>query len=92
MLGKISDNVLRLNDTGEQSFKAFFKWVTASIKSTSVSVTDMGTDEIQLASTSGIDLEKVDTTKDCTVDENFVVLLGKCSNTKRNTLLNMPSG
>lgn len=25
MLGKISDNVLRLNDTGEQSFKAFFQ-------------------------------------------------------------------
>lgn len=50
--------MLRLNDTGEQSFKAFFKWVTASIKSTSVSVTDMGTDEIQLASTSGIDLER----------------------------------
>ena len=87
MLGKISDNVLRLNDTGEQSFKAFFKWVTASIKSTSVSVTDMGTDEIQLASTSGIDLEKVDTTKDCTVDENFVVLLGKCSNTKKEYLI-----
>lgn len=83
--------MLRLNDTGEQSFKAFFKWVTASIKSTSVSVTDMGTDEIQLASTSGIDLEKVDTTKDCTVDENFVVLLGKCSNTKRNILSNTPS-
>ena len=53
----------------------------------SVSVTDMGTDEIQLASTSGIDLEKVDTTKDCTVDENFVVLLGKCSNTKKKYLI-----
>lgn len=47
----------------------------------------MGTDEIQLASTTGIDLEKVDTSKDCTVDENFVVLLGKCSNTKKKYLI-----
>ena len=31
MMGKISDNVLRLTDTDVQSFKAFFKWVTASI-------------------------------------------------------------
>lgn len=87
MLGQISENILRLNDTGEQSFKAFFKWVTASIKSTSASVTDAGTDNIQLVSLSGIDLEKVDTTRKCTVDENFAVLLGKCSHTKKKYLI-----
>lgn len=37
LLGKISENVLRLNNTDEMSFKSFFKWVTASIKATSVS-------------------------------------------------------
>lgn len=83
LLGQISDNVLRLNQTDNQSFKAFFKWVTASIKATSVSVADVGIDDLQLAPTSGINLEKVDTSKDCIVDENYAVLLGKCSTTKK---------
>lgn len=87
LLGKISDNVLRLNNTDETSFKAFFKWVTASIKATSVSVSDAGIDEVQLAPTSGINLEKVDTDKPCVVDENFAVLVGKCSNTKKTYLI-----
>lgn len=87
LLGEISDNVLRLNQTDQQSFKAFFKWVTASIKATSVSVTDVGIDDVQLAPTSGINLEKVDTSRDCFVDENFAVLLGKCSNTKKPYLV-----
>lgn len=87
MLGQISDNVLRLNNTDEMSFKAFFKWVTASIKATSVSVSDMGDDTVALAPTSGINLDKVDTSKPCVVDENFTVLLGKCSNTKKTYLV-----
>lgn len=87
LLGQISDNVLRLNNTDENSFKAFFKWVTASIKATSVSVTDMGEDDVKLAPTTGINLEKVDTEKSCIVDENFAVLLGKCSNTKKTYLI-----
>lgn len=87
MLGQISDNVLRLKDTDAESFTQFFKWVTASIKATSVSVTDYSNDEVQLAPTHGINLEKVDTTKACKIDENFVVLLGKCQNTKKNYLV-----
>lgn len=87
LLGQISENVLRLNSTDEMSFKAFFKWVTASIKATSVSVSDMGDDNIKLAPTTGICLEKVDTNKPCVVDENFAVLLGKCSTTKKTYLV-----
>ncbi len=87
LLGKISDNVFRLNDTDEMSFKAFFKWVTASIKSTSVSVSDRGDDTLALAPTSGINLDKVNTEESCTVDENFAVLTGKCSNTKQLYLI-----
>lgn len=87
VLGQISDNVLRLNDTDEESFSRFFKWVTASIKATSVSVTNYSNDEVQLAPTTGINLEKVDTSKPCLIDENFVVLLGKCQTTKQNYLV-----
>ena len=87
LLGQISDNVLRLNKTDDISFKAFFKWVTASIKATSVSVTDAGDDDVKLAPTNGINLEKVDISKRCMVDENIVVLHGKCSNTKKLYLI-----
>ena len=87
LLGKLSENVLRLNNTDEVSFKAFFKWVTASIKTSSVSVADAGIDDLHLAPTDGINLEKVDTKTPCAVDENFAVLLGKCSNTKKTYLV-----
>jgi uncharacterized protein YegL len=87
LLGQMTENVLRLTNTDEMSFKAFFKWVTASIKTTSVSVTDQGIDDVKLAPTSGINLEKVDGSKPCIVDENFAVLLGKCSNTKKTYLI-----
>jgi uncharacterized protein YegL len=83
VLGQISDNVLSLNSTDELSFKAFFKWVTDSIKTTSVSVSTMGDDGLSLVPVSGISLEKVDTGKPSAVDENFTVLVGKCSNTKK---------
>ena len=86
ILGKLTDNVLRLKETDEYSFKAFFKWVTASIKTSSVSVTDAGIDELQLAPIDGINLEKVNTEEKCVVDENFVVLFGKCSSTKKTYL------
>ena len=79
LLGNLSDNVLRLNETSKDSFRAFFKWVTASIKVSSISVTDYGKDEMHLPSVDGINLEKVDTSKKYKIDENFVVLLGKCS-------------
>ena len=87
LMGRISDNVLQLTSTNAQSFKEFFKWVTASIKTTSVSVTGTGNDEVKLATTDGINLEKVDTNKPCIVDENFVVLLGKCQTTKKTYLI-----
>lgn len=78
---------MKLKDTDSESFSKFFKWVTASIKTTSVSVTDCGIDEVQLAPITGINLEKVDTTKLCNVDENFAVLLGKCQTTGKNYLI-----
>ncbi|MBO7496067.1 MAG: VWA domain-containing protein [Salinivirgaceae bacterium] len=87
LLGQVSDNVLRLTETDETSFKQFFKWVTDSIKTTSVSVSSQGVDEVKLAPTSGINLEKVDGTAPCKVDENFVVLLGKCPNTMKPYLV-----
>lgn len=87
VLGQISDNVLQLTDTDVPSFKAFFKWVTASIKTSSVSVSDAGDDSLKLASTQGLNLEKVNGKKSVKVDENFVVLHGKCQTTGKSYLV-----
>lgn len=87
VLGQITDNVLKIKDSSPESFSAFFKWVTASIKSSSMSVSETGIDEVKIPPTNGISLEKVDPKKSVIVDENFVVLHGKCSNTKQDYLI-----
>lgn len=87
LLGRITDNVLRLKDTDDNSYKAFFKWVTASIKTSSVSVAESANDELTLAPIDGIKLEKVDVKESCTVDENFAVVTGKCQTTKHLYLI-----
>lgn len=81
VLGSLTDNVLRLNDTDAQSFKEFFKWVTASIKTSSVSVSENYTDDLTLPPLEGINLEKVEPTAHHKVDENFAVIMGKCQST-----------
>lgn len=92
-LAQITDDILLLKETDPESFSRFFKWISASIQTTSMAVND-GNDEVKLAPTTGINLEKVDTTaanaKDLTdngsADENFVVLHGRCQNTGRDYL------
>lgn len=83
VLGQLTDSVLRLNETDSNSFTQFFKWVTASIKTSSMSVSDAADDGLKLAPTTGINLEKVDTREHVKVDENCIVLLGKCTKTKK---------
>lgn len=88
ILGQITDNVLMLKNTDVESFSKFFKWVTASIKTSSVAVCEQNDEGLKLAPTNGIDLEKVDTKqRHGSVDENFVVLHGRCQNTKRDYLI-----
>lgn len=87
-LAQITDDILLLKDTDPESFSKFFKWVTASIKTTSMTVSEQATDEIKLAPTSGINLEKVDPNEySSIVDENFVVLHGRCQTTKNDYLV-----
>lgn len=87
-LAQITDDILLLKDTDPESFKKFFKWVTASVKTTSMSVSDTGSDEIKLAPVNNINLEKVDPNNYTgTVDENFVVLHGRCQSTKQDYLI-----
>ncbi|MDE7160494.1 MAG: VWA domain-containing protein [Muribaculaceae bacterium] len=87
-LSQITEDVLLLKDTDPESFNKFFKWVTASIKTTSMSVSECNADDVKLAPASGINLEKIDPREHPgTVDENFVVLRGRCQTTKRDYLM-----
>lgn len=88
VLSRITENVLLLKDTEPGSFKAFFKWITASIKTNSVSVTDLNTDELKLAPFSDDVLTKIEKEMSSyKTDENFAVMLGKCQNTERPYLI-----
>lgn len=87
ILGQLTENVLLLKDTDQDSFKKFFKWITASIQTTSQSVSDTSTDGLKLAPTAGINLDKVDKSQDHKVDENFAVLRARCQNTKNDFLI-----
>ena len=87
LLSQISDNVLRLNETDKSTFNQFFKWVTASIKTSSMAVSDSGKDDLQLAQVDGINLEKIADGGHIKIDENFAVIMGKCQETKKPYLV-----
>lgn len=86
-LAQITDNVLVLKNTDKESFSQFFRWVSASIKTSSVSVTEQGSDELNLPATNGINLKKADISKATRVDENFAVVLGRCQTTEKFYLI-----
>ncbi len=88
ILSQITEDILLLKQTDAESFSKFFKWVTASIKTTSVSVCEQNADTIKLAPTTGINLEKIDPNQHAgTTDENFVVLHGRCQTTRNEYLV-----
>ena len=89
-LSQITDDILLLKDTDRESFTKFFKWISASIQATSMSVEATNTDGVKLAPTSGINLEKVEPDRQrayADVDENFAVLHARCSTTKNDYLV-----
>jgi len=89
IFGRITDNILLLKNTNAESFKSFFKWVTASIKTSSVSVSEYNSDELQLAPIKDDNLVKIDLEKHFPVkiDDNFVVILAKCQTTQQQYLI-----
>jgi hypothetical protein len=87
LLGRLTENVLRLSKTDPHSFSEFFRWVTASVKTSSVSVCESSNDEIRLPSTGSINLEKVSPAESARPDENFAVVIGKCQTTGKPYLI-----
>ncbi len=90
ILGELTDHVLRFNNTNAASYKAFFKWVTDSIKASSESLDSNGSG-FDLAGLTGRDVSKIDSSglqpPRMYTDPNFVVLAAKCQNSHRPYLL-----
>ncbi len=98
MLSELTENVLHFKNTDSSSYKTFFKWVTDSIKTSSVSV-ENNTGSFDLAKLDGDTLSPADLKNEPGAasspkgiyanffDSNFVVLSGKCQNTKRPYLM-----
>lgn len=90
VLSELTENVLRFNNLSGEDYKKFFRWVTDSIKTSSVSVENhqsgFGMAAIDDNIISKIDLKKNPVTKQW-ADSNFVVLSAKCQNTKRPYLM-----
>jgi uncharacterized protein YegL len=90
LLSELTENVLLFKNSTEEDYKKFFKWITDSIKSSSVSV-ESSTSGFELAKLDGDTLSKIDLSKNPPTknyaDDNFVVLAAKCQNTKRPYLM-----
>ncbi len=90
LLKELTDNVLLFKNTTAQSYKEFFRWVTASIKTSSISVDSNGTG-FELAKMNEDVLGKIDLTKNPQkpnfIDTNFAVFVAKCQNTKKPYLI-----
>lgn len=89
IFGKITENILLLKNTDAESFKNFFKWVTASIKTSSVSVSECNSDDLHLAPITDSNLVKIDLEKPAPVkiDDNFVIILARCQTTEQRYLI-----
>lgn len=84
MLEKTGGQVLTLTDLSDQSFKEFFKWISASISVNSQAVQNNNQDsDIPLRSC--INLEKAQASGH--LDENWIILPGKCAKTKTTYLI-----
>ena len=90
LLSQLTDNVLHFNNANTEAYKQFFKWVTDSIRTSSISVENNGSG-FELAKLDDDVVSKIDLTKaplvKQSVDPNFVVLSAKCQNSKRPYLI-----
>lgn len=91
LLGELTENVLQFNNATSEDYQKFFKWVTDSIKTNSISVENNRSGfemtQVDNDTLTKIDLTKTKPSNSKYIDNNFVVLAGKCQNTKRPYLI-----
>ena len=81
-LREITDHVLQLDATSDEDFRRFVDWVTMSVAAQSRSVSAAST-SINLAKLDDSILKKISNIEQAAVvDEDFVILAGRCQNNK----------
>ncbi len=91
LLRELTENAFLFKNTSAQQYKEFFRWVTASIKSSSASVDAAGSG-FELSKISDDIVSKIDLSKEAPrpktfVDSNYAVFVAKCQNSKRPYLI-----
>ncbi|MDR2187679.1 MAG: VWA domain-containing protein [Azonexus sp.] len=82
-LSSITENVLRIEAATEQEFKKFIDWISASVSSQSRSVSIGEPAKVNLAKLDDSIMTKIDSITQATaVDEDFVIVTGKCQSIK----------
>ena len=83
VLGSLTDDAFLLNAGNEEQFKSFIDWISMSCSMQSQSVSAGMGDVISLAKRDDSILKKVDEiAKASRIDEDFVILTGRCQKTK----------
>lgn len=82
-LSVLTPNVMRMEDASEEGFKKFVTWISASVSAQSRSVGAGEPQKVNLAKMDNEVMKLVDSvTKAAAVDEDFVILNGKCQKTR----------
>ncbi len=82
-LSQLTENAFQLTAESEADFMKFIQWMSLSVSAQSRSVSAGPSEGLSLAKIDESVLKKVDEiAKSAFVDEDFVILTGKCSNTK----------
>jgi uncharacterized protein YegL len=90
-LSTLTENVFLFNNATVESYKSFFKWVTASIQVSSIGV-EKGAEGFGLAKTDQGTVEKIDLGKGSQVnpgkfDTNYAIFMGMCQNSHAQYLI-----
>lgn len=87
-LSSISPNVLRIENATEQDFKKFIDWVSASVSTQSRSIGTGEPPKVNLAKFDESVMKKIESmAQAAAVDEDFVIVSGKCQTLKLPYLL-----
>lgn len=82
-LQRFTETVVRLDSTGEEEFRKFIDWISQSVSSQSRSVSANQDVKISLAKVDDSIMSKIDEiAKAAVVDEDFVILAGRCQTTR----------
>ena len=89
ILGQLTDSVLALENTGDQDFKKFIEWISASVKAQSQKVEVEGrSGGVSLDKAEDAGLTVVDDAASFTSsDPDYVVFTGKCSKNQKPYLI-----